>query len=230
MKLAPFGCVVLIEDEVAVGVVEVVVTALLGPVQNLRSVVPGLAALELEQLAGQPHHPLAAHRLPDAEPLVDDPGPGIVIVPARRAIVMRAELVDPAVEIEEVVAAVLGWQGEFLPSHLAPVVAKEELQRPAVHAEMGVEEPHEPGPEQHPAVPVPRFEHGPQVLSEVWSEVHLRSDLHAHPPIRTVDRPSAPAPPPSRRWWPAGSRQRSSRCWRARPASGLCARVASIRS
>ena len=136
-------------------------------VQDLHPVVPGLAALELEQLAGQTHHPLAAHRLPDAEPLVDDPGPGIVIVPARRAIVMRAELVDPAVEIEEVVAAVLGWKGQLLTGRLTAVVTEKELQRPAVHAEMGVEEPHEPGPEQHPAVPVPRFEHGPQVLSEV---------------------------------------------------------------
>ena len=121
VQLAPFGGVVLVEDEVTVGVIEMMVMALVGFHQDLRAVVPCLAALGLEQFAGQTHHALAARRFFDPKPFINNPSLGLVIVASRGAIVMRTELVDPAVEVEQIVASVVGWKSSILVS-TAPIV------------------------------------------------------------------------------------------------------------
>ena len=126
-----------------------VVMALVGLYQDLRAVVPCLAALELEQFSGQPHHPLAACRLLDAKPFIDNPSLGFVIVPSRGAIKMITALVNLAVKVEQIVATVVGWKRQLLVSHLSTVVTNEKLQRPSVHAEVRVEKPHEPRAKQH---------------------------------------------------------------------------------
>jgi len=53
--------------------------------------------------------------------------------------------------------------------------------RTSVHAEVGVEKPHEPSAKQYLTVAISGFKHGSYVLPEVFSEVHLRSDLHDYP-------------------------------------------------
>ena len=160
--------------QVAQGVIEMVKVTFFRFLHDLLAVVPGLAALELENLSGNPHFPVAGHGFAHAVALVHLPPACRVVPPPRGPVLVIAAGVDAAIQVEQVAPSVFGGGRQGLECLLCLVVPHEKLQHEPIHPKRRIIYAHKARPHHHTALFVPGFEQRPPVLPHVLTEFDRR--------------------------------------------------------